>query len=90
MNARISITVQGETFEQDYTIVETRAPKAYDYHGVIQLEASSEGRFVAIPQGDLAVQEARYASGLYGSRTVEDTPADYVLDVLLQKLLVKQ
>lgn len=93
MNARITITVSGETFERDYFICETRAPKAYDYAGCIPVEDGGDQRIVAIPQGDFQMQDARYASGMYACRKMDDPQADplcidpsYIIDNFLMKL----
>ena len=93
MNARITITVSGETFERDYFICETRAPKAYDYAGCVGIEDGGDARILAIPQRDFPIQVARYASGMYACRK-RDSPQDeplyidpsYIIDAILKKL----
>jgi hypothetical protein len=93
MNARISITVNGDTFERDYFVCETRAPKAYDYAGVIHIEEGGDTRILAIPQGDYMMQSGRYASGMYACRKLpvpQDDPLcvdpSYIMDAILAKL----
>lgn len=53
----------------DYTLLRTRAPKAYDYGYVIEIGRMDgefgEERMVAIPKESVAYQSGRYSSGMY-------------------------
>jgi hypothetical protein len=83
----VEINVGTTGFAQSYTVVETRAPRAYDYHGVIQVEDGGTTRIVALPDEDAPIQTARYQSGMYGVRAVEDADEGTLLDLLVARLL---
>lgn len=93
MKVTVDIGVNATRFTQSYTLVETRAPRAYDYHGVIQVEDGGSSRIVAIPDEDLPIQSARYQSGMYGVSVfnAEDGPLGVdegvVLDLLVARLI---
>lgn len=93
LKINVNVKVGSATFEQTYVLVETRAPRAYDYHGVIQVEDGGTSRIVAIPESDLAMQTGRYQSGMYGARafdTQEDpltVSEDVILDLIVARLL---
>jgi hypothetical protein len=87
MRIEVSIKVNAQPlFESQYTVFETRAPRAYDYHGVIQVENGGDRRIVAIPVQDVEMQAARYASGMYGAREISQD--EYVDEGLVADLLV--
>lgn len=90
MKVTIEMNVGTAGFAQEYTLHETRAPKAYDYPGTIQVEDSGSSRIVAIPDEDVPIQTARYQSGMYGTTVVGDehyfAEAD-LLDLLINRLI---
>ncbi len=78
-------------FEQSYIVVETRAPQAYDYHGVIQVEDGGSSRIVAIPEDDAPMQTARYQSGMYGASALEaGADEGVVTDLIVARLINRQ
>jgi hypothetical protein len=88
MKASIEIKVGTCKFAGHYTVGETRAVKAYDYGGVIELEGG-ETRIVAIPDETVPMQTARYASGMHAFKPLD--PEDgwmetAVFDTLVAKL----
>lgn len=93
MKASIYITVGSAGFQNTYEVGETRAPKAYDYHGVIQIEEGDDARIVAIPVDDLEVQTARYLSGLYAFKPFAEAgeylavDENVLIDLLVARLL---
>jgi len=61
MKANIQIGDQNSS----YTVYQTTAPRAYDYSGVIELMALSQGeRIVMVPERIAAGQVRRYGSSL--------------------------
>jgi hypothetical protein len=92
MKAEIKIKVGTQTFEANYIVGLTSAPRAYDYYGVIQVE-EGDGRIVAIPEGDRFMQEGRYMSGLHSFVPLkeQDEPlfsgADVLVDMLVARLI---
>lgn len=88
MNIKIKIDVGSSNFDQSYTVFETRAPRAYDYHGVIQVEDAGDIRLVAIPDEDVPMQTARYMSGMYAAQGVpEFTDENVLLDLIVARLI---
>lgn len=92
MKAHVSVTIGNRTtFDVVYDILQTRAPKAYDYDYVLRLD-ESEGsgrepvRTVAIPERYTEYQSDRYASGLFHPAPVEDMSEKAVLDMITSKL----
>jgi len=75
MKASIEIKVGNSCkFACDYIVGETRAPRAYDYGGIIELEGG-ETRIVAIPDATVPMQTARYASGMYAFKPLDSEDA---------------
>lgn len=72
MRATIQINVGESVFLNTYEVGVTRAPRAYDYHGIIQVADGGSERVVAIPEGDLALQTGRYRSGMYAFEPLDD------------------
>ncbi len=88
MKVTIEINVGSTGFAQAYTLFTVRAPRAYDYHGVINVEDGGDSRIVAIPDEDVAIQTARYASGLYGVEALSDYADESTLvDLLVARLI---
>jgi len=88
MKITVEINVGTTGFAQSYTVVETRAPRAYDYHGVIQVEDGGSSRIVAIPDEDVQIQTARYQSGMYGAAAVSEyADESTLLDLLVARLI---
>lgn len=55
----------GPHFKRAYRLINTTAPRAYDYGYVLELYDGGEQRVVAIPDDYVDYQVARYESGLY-------------------------
>jgi len=94
MKLTVNVVAGSATFSQEYGLYETRAPRSYDYHGVIQVEESGETRIVAIPEADAPMQTARYQSGMYGVRAFDgeryDAAQEYVVDTIVARLLTSK
>lgn len=90
MRANIQINVGDSVFQSTYVVGLTRAPRAYDYHGVIQVEDGGSERIVAIPEGDEGVQSARYASGMYAFAPLDEEQmydTAVLLDLIVARLI---
>ena len=89
MRVTIEINVGSANFTQFYTVCETRAPKSYDYQGVIQLDDGGfRARIVAIPEKDMPTQAARYASGMYFASPVSEwADEDTLLGLIISRLV---
>jgi len=61
------ITVRIGMREETYALVETTAPKAYDYGTTLELQSGGELRYVLAPVRIAESQIARYRSGLYAT-----------------------
>jgi hypothetical protein len=75
-----SLTVEVGQFRETYAVIETNAPRSYDYDYCIP--GTGEGnpdkgssRFVLIPLSKLEYQKGRYRSGLFWSKPI--APADF-------------
>jgi hypothetical protein len=93
MDAVIDVKVGGQLFHVEYVVLQTRAPKAYDYGYVLRLDESegnaprSAVRTVAVPKRYAPEQIARYASGLFYAAPVDELLDDAtVLDAITSKL----
>jgi hypothetical protein len=90
MRAVIQINVADSVFQSTYVVGLTRAPRAYDYYGVIQVEDGGSERIVAIPENEVAVQDARYGSGMYAFAPLEQEggwDSGVLLDLIIARLL---
>ena len=76
------LTVRIGDREQTYTLVETTAPREYDYRGTIEVSRFDANRFVLVPVLQLTAQVPRYLSGLYVG-----TPSDLYTEPALQDAL---
>lgn len=93
MRAVIQINVGDAVFQSSYTVGLTRAPRAYDYHGIIQVEDGGSERIVAIPEADVPMQVARYASGMYAFEALGDDggyDAGVLLDLIVARLITSK
>ena len=73
------VTVRIGDREQTYTLVETTAPREYDYRGTLEISRFDANRFVLVPVLQLTTQVPRYLSGLYVG-----TPSDLYNEEALQ------
>lgn len=63
---RLTVTVRIGTFERSYFVCQTKAPKAYDYHGTIELiDNGADGRYVLVDCNNYDYQLGRNNSGLF-------------------------
>jgi hypothetical protein len=93
MEAIVDVKVGGQLFHVEYVVLQTRAPKAYDYGYVLRLDESEDNaprsavRTVAVPKQYAKEQTDRYASGLYYAAPVDELLDDStVLDAITGKL----
>ena len=59
------------SYSRDYCVIQTTAPRSYDYDAIplLEYEASENTtRFILIPTDRIDAQQARYLSGLHGSK----------------------
>lgn len=92
MKAQIEIKVGTATYRNEYIVGSTRAPRNYDYTGVVQIESNGPERIVAIPEYDVEMQQARYNSGLYnflplGDQDDADAVQEYLVDALVARII---
>lgn len=74
-------------FTERYAVIETTAPKSYDYSYCIPI-MGDERRWVLIPESKVSDQTSRYLSGLYSFEPA-DMPVNltsYIAETLLKRL----
>ena len=89
------------SFEQEYQLWQTHAPRSYDSAGTITIKETTlkprDGqvpsyslyeRYVLIPVDQVAWHEGRYASGLYGFEVeeIDRLMENWIADKLLGRL----
>jgi hypothetical protein len=90
LNPTIRVRIgNGEDNEVLYHIRQTRAPKAYDGFGTIELQdvGGDIGRFVLIRDEHFNWQSGRYSSGMFACAAPDAIDAEDVKKVLWQRLL---
>lgn len=62
----------GDSFKEDYVLLETKAPAAYDCGDAIEIRGGKYMRYVLVPQRACEWQLSRNASGLHQTTVIED------------------
>lgn len=78
-----------DLFGQQYTLVETNAPAAYDYSAIPLVGgdvSNGSTRVILLPTDMLPSQLARYSSGLYQGVVSDLYDRDTVVDTLYNRL----
>lgn len=61
-----NITIKVGSYEQIFVIIETNAPKEYDYNGTsFEVCTYNKRRWIAVDKERIQYQTGRYSSGLY-------------------------
>ncbi len=87
-DTRIKVAIG--SFEREYVLVETTAPRRYDGLGTLEVYDSGESgelnRFVLVDIKHLEWQQGRYGSGLYTYKEVDDDLSLWVQGKLYDRI----
>ena len=70
-----------------YHLIETNAPRAFDYGGVIELYQGDGKRYILVQDESMAYQEGRNRSGMYTFAPSGDLTERAIADDLWRHLL---